>query len=274
MNTVTTTAGPKRAPALPATALAALIAVIALILPSTAHAASVYRYWGYFHLDKGAWTFAQTGPDGAKPADGAVEGYRYAVGDMTTTHVPRALLTFDAICAATAPKADTKRVGVVIDFGRDADARDAGAQVPTPFAACAQVPTAATGSDILKAVSQVRVEGGLVCGIDGYPATGCSDTLAAVPAAAKAADTPITIAVGSGSATAAASSDAGATDTSPASPATTSAATPTNSASTSAAAESTSSGGVPAGVGWAAGIAILIGAAVMFWRVSQAKSRD
>ena len=164
--------------------------------------ASAYRYWGYFHLAKGAWTFAQTGPGQAVPAGGSVEGWRFAVADQSSVRTPRAAPTFDALCAGTAAAAGTKRVGLVIDFGRPADSAD-GAAPPAARAACVAVPTSATGSDVLVAAgATLRIDKALTCAIDGWPAVGCGESVAAVPAAAARADTKITIATPTASAAA------------------------------------------------------------------------
>lgn len=177
---------------------------------STATAATpsdAYRYWGYFHATDGEWTFAQTGPDGATPADGAVEGWRFAVAGSADVRTPRALPTFKEVCAGTEAAAGEKRVAVVIDYGRPADAAD-GAEPPAPRAECAVVDEAATGADVLAAVAETRVEGGLVCALDGYPATGCGEAVSEVSPEAAAPDEPVELtglagAEGSGDATAA-----------------------------------------------------------------------
>jgi hypothetical protein len=66
-------------------------------------------------------------------------------------------------------------VGVVIDYGTAEDAPD-GDTPPAARGACAVVPAEATGADALAAVAEVRVgDGGFVCGIDGYPTSGCGD---------------------------------------------------------------------------------------------------
>ncbi|WP_392466030.1 SCO2322 family protein [Arsenicicoccus cauae] len=186
-----------------ATLLSAFVSTIALAAP--AHAADAYRFWGYYQLTNGTWGFATKGPDGTTPADGSVEGYRFALGDTSTPRLPRAVVTFDQACASTPAVSGSKRVGVVVDFGRAADAREQGATVPAPYATCVTVPTSATGAQVLAAAAKPRVEKAMVCGIDGYPASGCSDTVADVPAAAKAADQPVTIDVRSASSSAATS---------------------------------------------------------------------
>jgi hypothetical protein len=93
---------------------------------------------------------------------------------------------------------------VLLDFGTVADAGNGG-KPPQPRADCAVVPTAANGQQVLDAVADVRVEKQLVCGIDGYPAQGCSVTVKnaspaateksvafTLPAAAKSGDSEAT----------------------------------------------------------------------------------
>jgi len=187
-------------PARPSRILRAAIIAILLTLAGALVAApaqaAAYRYWGYFHLTKGAWAFAQTGPAQVIPADGSVDGWRFAVADEASIRTPRATPTFDALCAGTAAVAGTKRVGLVLDFGRAADAVDSDtATPPAPRATCVAVPTKATGSDVLVAAgATLRLDKALTCAIDGWPATGCGESVAPVPAAAASPDTRITIA--------------------------------------------------------------------------------
>lgn len=178
-----------------------LVTLVGAFVAAPAQAAA-YRYWGYFHLTKGAWAFAQTGPSQAIPADGAVEGWRFAVADESSTRTPRATPTFAALCTGATSKAGTKRVGLVLDFGRLADSAD-GAAPPSPQATCVTVPAKATGSDILIAAgATLRLDKALTCAINGWPATGCGDTVADVSAAAASPDTAITIATAKASAAA------------------------------------------------------------------------
>ena len=167
-----------------------MLAGVAIAAPAQAAA---YRYWGYFHLEKGAWAFAQSGPAQFVPKDGAVEGWRFAVADESSVRDPRATPTFDALCAATKVAAGTKRVGLVIDYGRPADSAD-GTQPPAVRATCVAVPEKATGSDVLVAAgTTLRLSKGLTCGIDGWPSTGCGEKVNPVPAAAASPDTTVTI---------------------------------------------------------------------------------
>jgi hypothetical protein len=170
-----------------------LLTLAGAMAAAPAQAAS-YRYWGYFHLTKGAWAFAQTGPTGVIPANGAVEGWRFAVADESSVRYPRAKPAFATLCPAAVTKAGSKRVGLVLDFGRPADSAD-GSTPPAARATCVTVPDKATGADILVAGgATLRVSKTLDCAIDGWPATGCGDPVANVSAAAARADTPITIA--------------------------------------------------------------------------------
>lgn len=166
-----------------ATALSLFLAgLVVAFTPSTAHAADVYRYWAYFTVTNDAFVAQGTGPSSSKPVDGAVEGYRYAApADFNNPNVPRADLTkvnFDSVCGDKEAEDGEKRVAVLIDYGVAADAAD-GTEIPDPEALCAVVPKKATGLQTLEAVApDLRTEpssyGPQLCGISGYPATGCS----------------------------------------------------------------------------------------------------
>jgi hypothetical protein len=176
------------------TALTLLAGVlVALVVPAGSASAAAYRFWGYYQLSGTSWQFAPKGPDQTKPADGSVEGWRYAVAGESDTRAPRVTTTFDAVCADTKADPAKKRVAVVIDYGRAADQQD-GSTSPAPVAKCASAPTAASGSEVLAAVASVRAEKGLVCALDGRPATGCGTPVKDVSAAAAAPDTPTTLA--------------------------------------------------------------------------------
>ena len=164
-----------------ALAVTVLASLFLFLQPGPAEAAA-YRYWGYYTWTEGAWTFATTGPDETSPADGAVEGWRFAVATESFPRVPRATGDFDAICAASEPAAGKKRVAVVLDSGLPDDAPD-GSQPPPARGACALVDESASGAQVLAAVSTARIEGGLVCAIDDYPAQGCGQEVETEPPA-------------------------------------------------------------------------------------------
>ena len=169
-----------------------LVTLAAGVVAAPAQAAA-FRYWGYYHLTNGAWAFSQTGAGQAVPADGSVEGWRFAVADASSTRPPRATQTFDTLCVGTPIKAASKRVGLVIDYGRRADSAS-GAQPPAARATCVSVPVKATGSDVLAVGSTLFLDKGLICAVDGWPAKGCGEKVDPVPAAAASPDTGITLA--------------------------------------------------------------------------------
>lgn len=171
-------------------AAAVLGVLVALVGPAGQARAAAYQYWGYWQQNAGAWVFAPKGPDQTTPADGSIEGWRFAVADETSTRMPRLTPTFAQLCGSTPAQEGKKRVGLVIDFGRVVDG-DGSTTPPDAIATCAVVPTAATGSQVLATAGAVRVDKGLVCGVAGYPAAGCGGAVAAMSDAQKAADTPL-----------------------------------------------------------------------------------
>lgn len=190
---MSTTASPTRAARVAAALAVAVLATMSLLASAGSAEAANYRYWGYYSWTKGAWAFSTKGPAQTKPADGGVEGWRFAVSAATgSPRVPRADGNFAEICAGTKATAGKKRVAVVIDPGLPADA-PAGDKPPAPRGACALVDPAASGAQVLAAVATDRVEKGLVCGIDGYPSKGCGDQVTANPPAG--ADAKVTLAL-------------------------------------------------------------------------------
>lgn len=160
--------------------------------PGASATPAAYRYWNYYELAEGAWKAMDTGPYQFTPPDGAVQGWRYATAATTGERMPRATPSFDELCGKIPAEAGKKRVGVVVDHGRPADGTD-GANPPQPIARCALVPSNASGSQVLAHAVAVRDDEGMVCGIDNYPAQGCSEALTSVSEAAAAPDEPITI---------------------------------------------------------------------------------
>lgn len=86
--------------------------------------------------------------------------------------VPAGLGAANSVCAA---ESDV-RVAVVVDFGPLADARQ------TPTTACVAVPEGGSGADALAARATILGtppprydDSGLLCAIDGFPATGCGE---------------------------------------------------------------------------------------------------
>ncbi len=198
------------------TALAALAAATALavlpLAPATATTApadaGATTYWGSFLVEDGAWAFAPVGPSGRPAVDGTVEGLRLAtVADDAEPRPPRDLPSFDALCGDVAPAADQVRVGVVVDAGRPADlAALPGAATPpdAPRGACAQVPEGSVVTAALEDVAALRVEGGVLCAVDGLPRDVCQPAVD-LPDAAAAPDEPVAVVLGAAPAVADAS---------------------------------------------------------------------
>jgi hypothetical protein len=165
------------------TAVALAFGVLALGA-GTAHADTGYKYWNYFHVENGKYVFAKTGPSGYTPRNGSVEAFRYGLSTGTSSGLqPRTEPTtysFDDVCAGAKAQSGQKRVGVLIDYGAQAEA-PSGETPPKPRAACAVVPAKASGQGVLETVAKVRLQKDFLCGIDGYPAKGCSVTVKNAP---------------------------------------------------------------------------------------------
>ncbi|MBL3668300.1 hypothetical protein JL475_20345 [Streptomyces sp. M2CJ-2] len=159
----------------------ATVLLLAALLPLLAGAgqaqAAGYRYWSFWDLDGDAWTYATQGPSTARPADGDVQGFRFAVSeDSADATRPRGAADFSAICAKTPAKDGEKRVALVIDFGTAADA-PSGETPPDGRTACARVPADATTAEALASVAEpLRYNSNaLLCAIAGYPEKGCGE---------------------------------------------------------------------------------------------------
>ncbi|MFJ3827778.1 SCO2322 family protein [Streptomyces sp. NPDC090046] len=170
---------------LPAVALALGIALA--LLAATPALAAGYRYWSFWDgAAGGKWVYATQGPSLARPADGAVQGFRFSVSKDAAAQAaqPRAAADFEAVCGATVPAEGRKRVALVIDFGVPEDA-PAGETPPgtAPRTACAQVAPDATAAEALASVAKpLRYNSAaLLCAISGYPKQGCGDQVADGP---------------------------------------------------------------------------------------------
>lgn len=179
-------------------------AVIAALLGApTAHAEGLTRYWSYWNAPQGTWIYATQGAGTVVPADGTVEGWSFVVTPgMSAEARPPTPAPTDAwtqACGDTTPGTGKKAVAVVIDYGT-ADIAPAGETPPPPVIACAVVEESANGFHVLSAVTDVRADGGFLCGIAGYPRDECAPIIdaleptmapgAAPPAAAPIAEAP------------------------------------------------------------------------------------
>lgn len=151
-----------------------------------------FRFWGYYQWTKDQWAFAQKGADQVVPADGAVEGWRYALGG-NKPRVPRAAGDFEAICGATPAETGKKRVALVVDPGTAVDS-ESGVAPPPATGTCVVTDVKATGAKVMAATGPVRIEKGLTCGIDGYPAAGCGTAVKNIKV--PATDAPVTLEIG------------------------------------------------------------------------------
>ncbi|MBO1333140.1 SCO2322 family protein [Streptomyces sp. VRA16 Mangrove soil] len=156
--------------------LVALAAVLGLAVAAPAQATG-YRYWSFWERDKGAWTYATTGPSQAVPDDGTAVGFRFAVSeDSKDAARPRGAADFDTICSGTSAQGGKKRIAVVVDFGTAADA-PSGQTPPEARTDCAVVGEDATAAEALAAVAKpLRYDSSaLLCAISGYPTSGCGE---------------------------------------------------------------------------------------------------
>ncbi|WP_369246260.1 SCO2322 family protein [Streptomyces sp. R41] len=171
----------RRTPA-PVLALTLALALLLLVLGGAGQARAVgYRYWSFWDLTGGKWTYATQGPSTARPSDGDAEGFRFAVSeDSQDASKPRGAADFASICAKTPAQQGKKRVALVIDFGTTADA-PSGETPPAPRTVCARVPSDATTADALASVAKpLRYDtNALLCAIAGYPRTGCGEQVSA-----------------------------------------------------------------------------------------------
>jgi len=126
----------------------------------------------------GTWDFSTRGAD-RLPADGTVDGWRFAVSDAAgTSSQPSVSSSFDVICKDTDPVSGMKRVGLVVDYGTRSDAPRGQDPPAGVVARCLVLQTTATGYDALAAATSIRIAGGLICGISGYPRSGCGEPVA------------------------------------------------------------------------------------------------
>ncbi|MFF7077666.1 SCO2322 family protein [Streptomyces lavendulae] len=167
----------------PRTTAAVLLGLLLTLIAASPALAAGYRYWSFWDGAGGTWAYATQGPSTARPADGTVLGFRFSVSKDAAAEAarPRAAADFEAVCAGTAAADGKKRVALVLDFGVPEDA-PGGERPPqdAPRTACAQVAPEATAAEALASVAKpLRYNGAaLLCGISGYPHTGCGEPIA------------------------------------------------------------------------------------------------
>ncbi|MFE7898433.1 SCO2322 family protein [Streptomyces sp. NPDC057424] len=158
---------------------AVLLLLASLLLCAGAGQAQAagYRYWSFWERDAGHWVYATQGPSLARPSDGDVQGFRFAVSeDSANAARPRGTADFATVCAKTPAQDGRKRVALVIDFGTPSDAPE-GEAPPAARTACARVSPDATTAEALAAVAKpLRYDtNALLCAISGYPEKGCGE---------------------------------------------------------------------------------------------------
>ena len=150
------------------------VVVVASAVLAAPVQASEFRYWTYWTSTTQDWAFSSLGP-AFRPADESIiEGWRLAVTGVDATKPPRVEVAdvYVRACGDVTPKAGILRIAVVLDYGTSADA-PVDESPPGLVIACAEVPEGSTGFDALKSITDIRSERGFVCGLSGYPATGC-----------------------------------------------------------------------------------------------------
>jgi hypothetical protein len=173
---VTSVAAASRARALIALAVGGLLLAGPVAAP--AGATTTYRYWSYWigtdtTGSSPTWGYAIEGAGTRVPSDGDVEGWRFGLAGQTSDIYPSAIPEFATICADVEASEETKRVALVVDPGDAAEA-PVGESPGEPISACVQIENSATGLEILASVTEIRLDAGFVCGIDGYPASECA----------------------------------------------------------------------------------------------------
>lgn len=175
MTTGSTPARPARRT--PRAGFALLLGPLLALLAAAPAEAAGYRYWAFWERQDSTWSYATQGPAQARPGDGSVQGFRFAVSaEADDFAAPRSTAEFAEICADTEERDGRKRVALVIDFGTPAHAPD-GERPPKPRTVCASVGEDASTADALAAVAPpLRYDSSaMLCAIEGYPKAGCGE---------------------------------------------------------------------------------------------------
>ncbi|NKQ23969.1 SCO2322 family protein [Streptomyces galbus] len=160
--------------------LTGVLTALLCALAAAPAGATGYRYWSFWERTGGGWAYATQGPATSRPADGSVQGFRFAVSqDSADARRPRGTASFAEVRAGTPARAGSKRVALVIDFGPAADA-PGGEMPPAARTACARVAEDASTAEALAAVAKpLRYDtNALLCAIAGYPKRGCGEQVA------------------------------------------------------------------------------------------------
>jgi hypothetical protein len=106
--------------------------------------------------------------------DGAVEGWSFVFSsDDVPSAPPTTKPSFAAICGKTKPDSDTKRIALVIEFGKSSYAPK-GEKIQKPIVRCVTTAKSSQGIDVLAQVVKIRsASSGLICGLQNYPKKEC-----------------------------------------------------------------------------------------------------
>jgi MYXO-CTERM domain-containing protein len=153
------------------------IAVMSALAVPAPHAAArtYYEYWSYWHKPPGAtsWQYSSVGPSGYYLKSGTqVEGWRFAVGTASPSDPqPRPTsASYGDYCAGKNTD-KTYRVLLVVDYGTSSSAPSG------PVYSCYGFNNSVTGYEVLTQQHSERDQSGLICAIDGYPHSGCGETV-------------------------------------------------------------------------------------------------
>ena len=168
-------------------AFAAVFTFIAATLLSVAMApaasAADYRYWTFWTGEpQGTWTFAQKGAADITVTNEFVEGWRFTISPASgSSPQPRIASQYAELCPNPTVKSGQVGVAVVIDYGIVDEAPPGETPPASPITKCVSVPQGSSAADALAAAGVVRADKGMVCGVNGYPATECGVEVKPVP---------------------------------------------------------------------------------------------
>lgn len=160
--------------------LTSILTFISIILitfvPTAANAETAWRYWSYWTWETGTWQQAMTGAADIEAIDGSIQGWRYITAGIEVGEelAPRVKPVFDEICGGVEPSTNSARVAVVIDFGDPSDYSE-NITIPETVIECVVVESGSPSSLLLPEIAQLREDSGLICAINGLPASGCGE---------------------------------------------------------------------------------------------------
>jgi hypothetical protein len=165
--------------------------VLSVATAVPACASTYYDYWSYWHKPPGAtsWQYSTVGPSGYylvkdKPQ---VEGWRFALGTASPSDPqPRPVsVTYDQYCSGQNTD-KPYRVLLVVDYGTQSGAPSG------PVYSCEGFDSQPNGTQVLTLHHTERDSGGLICGIDDYPHSGCGEVVSSPAPTRSPSHAPVT----------------------------------------------------------------------------------